>query len=258
MLSLNKQWNGRSGIYQIRSKTTNERYVGQSVNLYRRLRDHIAGLKRGNHSLVALQNLFDLNGDTDLEVSVVMFVEREKLQHSEQLVIDLFNKHNIGLLNKVSNGAVTMVNVPHHLPTRTEKAVSRAVELRKLDPTRAEKMRLVGKESMRRLRENSDIERKRKIKAAISQRRLDVRSKKSKVLKALSDKGAIPRFAKGHIPHNKYKVIHLPTNTEFDSLSSAAEWAKVSTATISRWVNGRNENGKQTKPKHSDWERANV
>lgn len=91
-----------------------------------------------------------------------------------------------------------------------------------------------GRSGIYQIRSKTTNERKRKIKVAIPQRCLDVRTKKSIVLKALSEKGAIPRFAKGHIPHNKYKVIRLPTNTESDSVSFATEGTRVSMATISR------------------------
>lgn len=258
MLILQKQWNGRAGIYQIRSKSSNKRYIGQSRNLYLRIRDHIAELKRGGNKSSALQELYDFYGADDMEVSVLMYVDKNRLDYSEQFVIDLFLKYGIPLVNIASNGVVTSVQGITRLPTMISFAAKKSLEVRKYDPTIKEKMRIAGKKSMQMLRQNPEVEAKRKLKAALSQRRKDVQERRSATLKMLSAKGVIPRFKKGGIPHNRYKVIHIPTGKEFDSVTLAASWANVSLATMSRWVNGRKEKGKQARPKHSDWQRKDV
>lgn len=258
MLKLQKQWIGQSGIYQIRSKRSNVRYIGQSTDLYIRIRDHISALKRGKNSSYTLQELFNCHGVEGLEVKVLMYVDSNKLNYCEQLVIDLFLKYGIPLANKVSNGTTTYVQGGCRLPTTTSVAVMASVIAKRCNSVLRKQAQELGREAIKKLRTNKVVEKKRKIKAGLAQRRAEVRKHRSVTLKRLSENGKIPRFEKGHTPHNIYEVIHIPTNTEFSSVSEAAKWANVSIATMSRWVNGRIENGKQIRPKHRDWCRKNI
>ena len=51
-----------SGIYQITNQTNGKRYIGSSVNIKRRWRDHLAHLRRNIHHNPYLQRAFDKQG----------------------------------------------------------------------------------------------------------------------------------------------------------------------------------------------------
>src|ERR1017187_1117215 len=52
----------RRGIYAITNTRTGTIYYGQSLNMERRLRDHVSSLNRGKHRNIRLQRSWDKNG----------------------------------------------------------------------------------------------------------------------------------------------------------------------------------------------------
>lgn len=54
---IRKELKGKSGIYGFLCKTTNKLYIGSSIYLYDRFRDHI----KGNQSNIKLQNAININ-----------------------------------------------------------------------------------------------------------------------------------------------------------------------------------------------------
>lgn len=222
------------------------------------MRDHLSELRRGANKSKTLQRIYDLYGEDGLEIKVLIYSEIAYLDYREQLVIDLYLKHGIPLLNISSNGTITNIQGIERLPSMISIANAKSIETRKTDQRIKAILSENGKIAMQRMKSNPDVERKRKKLAAIAQGRPELKKLRSETTKRLIADGIIPKFPKGNIPHNIYKVIHIPTGTEFDSMSKAAEWANVSIATMSRWVNGRIENGKLKRPKHRDWERKDL
>lgn len=48
-----------SGVYQIYNPITNKRYIGSSINVERRLKEHLRNLKRNNHHNMYLQAAYN-------------------------------------------------------------------------------------------------------------------------------------------------------------------------------------------------------
>ena len=63
------------GIYQIRNKTTNKIYIGQSIDIYRRWKAHLSCLRRNLHENTLLQNAWNKYGETDFEFTILRICE---------------------------------------------------------------------------------------------------------------------------------------------------------------------------------------
>jgi len=83
-----KQHEGVSGIYIILWGDFQKFYVGQSVNLFARFRQHISELRKGKHGNPKLQNAFNKYGAPSfLEMEIC---DISLLDEREQYFIDLF------------------------------------------------------------------------------------------------------------------------------------------------------------------------
>lgn len=78
----------RSGIYQILHAESGRSYIGQSVNLAKRLMEHRASLRRGAHDNRYLQRAFDKYGEDQFSFSVVEYSSPSRLTEREQFWID--------------------------------------------------------------------------------------------------------------------------------------------------------------------------
>jgi group I intron endonuclease len=84
-----------SGIYKI-FDNKNRVYIGSSVNIYKRLTEHIRNLSKGNHQNIFLQRFFNKNKE-NLFYSIVEFIpQKNLLLKREQYWIDFYNSYNIG------------------------------------------------------------------------------------------------------------------------------------------------------------------
>lgn len=85
----------RSGIYCIRNKVTNKVYIGKSVDIYRRIKDHKSCLKRKskdeNRYLI---NSWHKHGETNFEYFVIEYSDYDNLSERELYWITCFNSLN--------------------------------------------------------------------------------------------------------------------------------------------------------------------
>lgn len=63
-------------------------YIGQSINLARRRREHWSDLQRNEHGNTALQNIYNKYGFKDFEFVVLTECARDELNELEQLILD--------------------------------------------------------------------------------------------------------------------------------------------------------------------------
>lgn len=76
-------------VYRIVNKVTNKCYVGQSVNVKKRLKDHFQLLRAGKHHSVKLQRSFDKYGEENFFGDVEFICDDpEELTSVEQMLID--------------------------------------------------------------------------------------------------------------------------------------------------------------------------
>lgn len=107
-----------TGIYQIRSKCKpSKRYVGSSVNIKKRWREHLRDLRRRKHPNQRLQNHYNKYNEEDLAFEVIELCLPEFLTAREQYYINKL--HAFFNIRKEVDP-----NRPMHLPEETRKKIS--------------------------------------------------------------------------------------------------------------------------------------
>lgn len=93
-------WGNMIGIYQIRNMVTGRVYIGSSLNIEKRWKNHIYRLRNNSHDNRYLQNSWNKHSASNFEFSVLEHVEdREKLIMVEQKHLDTVNKkYNINTI----------------------------------------------------------------------------------------------------------------------------------------------------------------
>jgi len=88
----------KQGIYEIVNDTTGERYIGQSINLESRFRNHKRNLHLGRHRNPQLQRAWDqCAGRSNLRFSILEIVDDEEdLDDREKHYIEKYNSINAG------------------------------------------------------------------------------------------------------------------------------------------------------------------
>jgi len=85
-----------SGIYCLKNKINNKRYIGSSKNIYNRLHKHRCLLNKNKHENPYLQNAVNKYSLESFEVFILEFTEIEKLIEKEQFYINYFQpEYNI-------------------------------------------------------------------------------------------------------------------------------------------------------------------
>ena len=77
-----------SGVYQISSVVTGERYIGYSEAVHNRWYTHQRALRRGGHANPRLQRLFDENGESDLVCKLLIICNKEMGLNYERTFIN--------------------------------------------------------------------------------------------------------------------------------------------------------------------------
>lgn len=86
----------KSGIYEIRNKTNQKRYVGSAVNLKSRWYQHKSKLRKGTHENGYLQNAWGKYGKGTFEFRVLLHCAPEMCVPFEQIALDALNpEYNI-------------------------------------------------------------------------------------------------------------------------------------------------------------------
>lgn len=84
-----------SGIYKIENQVNGKCYVGQSVDMLRREREHFKRLRVGVHENSYLQNSFNKYGEENFKFEMLEEVEITFLRQREQHWIDLIGEYNL-------------------------------------------------------------------------------------------------------------------------------------------------------------------
>lgn len=87
----------KPGIYQIRNLVNGKIYIGSSVNMNKRRKQHFLKLKQQRHCNPKLQNAYNKYGEANLMFEVVEIVlDKTILAEREQYYIDTLNAVNEG------------------------------------------------------------------------------------------------------------------------------------------------------------------
>lgn len=76
------------GVYQITNKDNGHKYIGSSINIWKRWGSHLAELRKNTHSGVHLQNAWNKYGEDSFEFSVLIFCDAENILLYEQSCLD--------------------------------------------------------------------------------------------------------------------------------------------------------------------------
>lgn len=86
----------KPGIYKIENIINGHCYIGQSIDLGRRIRNHFTELKRNNHHNNHLQNAYKKHGKRNFVFSVLIYCENNELTRYEQWFVDTIDpEYNI-------------------------------------------------------------------------------------------------------------------------------------------------------------------
>lgn len=86
----------KSGIYYIQNIKTGQLYIGQSVDIPRRKREHLRKLRNNSHVNTILQNSFNKYGEDSFIFDVFEYCNKEDLDDLEIKYMDFFNVRNKG------------------------------------------------------------------------------------------------------------------------------------------------------------------
>jgi len=79
------------GLYAIVHVPTNRAYVGSSVNIRRRIKEHMTDLRKSRHHCAHLQNAWNMYGETQFAIKTPIFVdEGMQARELEQAFLDCF------------------------------------------------------------------------------------------------------------------------------------------------------------------------
>jgi len=115
----------KSGIYSITCKVNNKVYIGSSVNIVKRWREHLSSLRRGKHRNQYLQHAFTKYGEESFSFSIVVECEPEMLLIEEEKQIKIYNSFNDGF-NLVETPTTNMLGYKH-----TEESIKKMSRVRK-------------------------------------------------------------------------------------------------------------------------------
>lgn len=79
-----------SGVYQIYNTETNKRYIGSSIDVQRRLKEHLRNLKANRHCNQHLQNAWNRYREY-LVFEPLEYCEPDQCLKLEQQYIDYYN-----------------------------------------------------------------------------------------------------------------------------------------------------------------------
>ena len=82
-------YKGKSGIYKIKNKKTNQLYIGSAIDLFQRGKRHLSNLKRKKHNNSKLQTAYNKYGKNTFSFILITAVTNKKdLVKVEQKYID--------------------------------------------------------------------------------------------------------------------------------------------------------------------------
>ena len=84
-----------SGVYKITNTVNGKIYIGSSIDVERRIRQHTWKLKHGTHKNRHLQYAYNKYGAENFIIEIIEFCEAEKCIEREQFYLDFYTPFNI-------------------------------------------------------------------------------------------------------------------------------------------------------------------
>lgn len=99
-----KKQQGTAGLYTIVNKKTGYVYIGQSVYIERRWKEHEQRLKRGEHPNYRLLKDYNEYGAEAFKYSVIKELNKQDFQSEEELTEHLLSEETKMILEKTQSG----------------------------------------------------------------------------------------------------------------------------------------------------------
>lgn len=129
----------KSGVYQIYNPIDEKRYIGSSIDVTRRLKEHRRQLIGNYHHNAHLQNAWNKYGDV-FEFKPLEYCEPDQLLELEQCYIDYYNSADRNFGYNIDNIA-DHTRPGFHLSDETKEKIRQKAIGRKLSQEQVEKMR---------------------------------------------------------------------------------------------------------------------
>lgn len=84
------------GIYKIENKINGKVYIGQSIDVYKRWKQHTCELNKGSHHNVLLQNSWNKYGEDNFIFKLLKTCERVELDYFEECLVKEYDSFNSG------------------------------------------------------------------------------------------------------------------------------------------------------------------
>jgi len=112
-----------SGVYQIKCLINNKIYIGSSVNIYQRCKNHKWNLNKNRHHSIHLQNCWNKYGESNFEFKILLICDKHNNLFYEQRFIDAYNTSdpNFGLNIKSVAGSPIGNLTPEEYETKENK-----------------------------------------------------------------------------------------------------------------------------------------
>lgn len=129
-----------AGVYQIFNTQTNKRYIGSSIDVKRRLKEHKRNLKSCKHCNQHLQNAWNKHEEY-LIFEPLEYCEPDQCLKLEQQYIDYYNSSNREFGYNIDSQAAS---AGKHLSEETKRKLSIAHRGKKVSPEVIEKVRVAN------------------------------------------------------------------------------------------------------------------
>ncbi len=125
----------KSGIYKIINLINNKFYIGSSIDLDNRFKNHIAMLNKNTHINIKLQRAWNKYGQNNFIFHIIEFCSSNKCLELEQFYLNSI----MGFYNIASNASAPMTNRKHNQKT-LDKLKGRKCWNKGIKRTEAEKL----------------------------------------------------------------------------------------------------------------------
>lgn len=167
--------NRKSGIYFIRSVVNGKIYIGSTVNIRKRYREHKCMLKSNQHTNIHLQRHYNKNGKNILEYGLLELVEKDDLQYREQDYVDKLDPE----FNIMKKCVVNRIGLKHSDITKDKMKKAAEVRRKRGDYKKLAKMsREINKGNKYNLGRKCSEETKKKISKKLKGRKLTKEERK--------------------------------------------------------------------------------
>lgn len=226
------------GVYEIINQINGKRYIGQSVNIILRWKDHTKDLNKNESRCTLLQRAWNKYGADNFVFNILEECPESDLDYFEKYYISLYDTVNNGY--NIENGG----NAQKHLSEETKKklsdshkgkTVSDETRRKMSESQKGDKNPMFGKHHTEETKKKISENNKGKTGHPITDAQREI-CRQANLGKIMSDetKDKISRANIGRIPYNKnlHKVYCVELEIVFENATEAGKKLGINSGTI--------------------------